>query len=775
MTCEDCRIACFELLDCALGAEAEREMLAHVEACPDCAKFLEAEKARMRVWPHLLEHAAGRNSAPMSPDAVMHVMDARISPRGVGARAKTLRVWAWLSAHRGRKAAAASLLMLAAPFFALAGIVAAVWLAASSKPEAEGPAPELEENVAEAAPPALDVAADVVADAEPAGAVEGMQACFREEEAFPGQLTEAAGLAEPETIAVAEEPVVSLADPNQEKESKMKFRHVIAAGGAAVVLAAPSAGATLFNGSAGNDWNTPANWTGGAVPGSGDSAVIGSTAPSASANAVVQINPGETGIAADISLGKEATASGRLIVNGGSLALLSSASSVGENGTGELIVTNQATLEGGAITVGSAKGSQGTLRILDGGALRNPSNTVIVAAAGTSTLQVAGGIIDTPSYGITGGSTVGGKATILFDNGASVTAKNFLLAGWGVNSRADLTVRGNSTVVNLGDLTLGSSAGSSGAIAFESGSWIQKGIVYVGNKPGATGSATISGGGFQPQTEVRLGADAGSFGFLTVTNTTLIWTNTSSTVYAGLSGSGTLDVVDSTMSFRTLLYVANYSGATGSVHLVDSDVTNRASLIVGNLAGSVGGIVQSGGSLTVSDYFRLPANGTGVYVATNAVFNGKWVTVAAYGFGTTAIGRVDLSGTQRVFRASSSLAVGTQGAGSITNRVSQYAGGIDLSDASATLTVGGTGNIHIGFDEDPIELGMYWGFRWRGDHVADLTALHDSVPAKLTWNVSRLDPFYQADIGIYRDATYTYVGIPVDRFAPLMRTLILVK
>lgn len=773
MTCEDCQIACFELLDRALGAEAEREVTEHVDACPDCAKFLEEEKARMRVWPRLLEQAAVRKSASMPSDAVVSVMTAPVFPRRVGARAKALRVWAWLGAHRGWKAAAA-LLILATSFLAMAGIVAVVRQAAAPKPKADAPAFELELNVAKAPPPAPDVASHVDADAEPTGTVEGMQASSRREEVSPVQFTEAAGLVEPATIEVAEESVDSSADLNQKRETEMKFIHVMAAGAVASVLANPASGETLFNGSAGNGWNTSANWTGGAVPGSGDSVVIGSTAASAALNGVTQINSGETGSAASVSLGRETSSSGRLTVNGGSLALLSPASYVGQSGAGELIVTNQAVLEGGAITVGSVKGSQGTLRILNGGVLRNPSNTVIIAAVGNGTLHVSGGTVYTPSFGITGASDVGGKADILFDNGASVTAKSFLLAGWGANSRADLKMRGGSSVVNLGELTLGSSAGSVGTIDFESGSWIQKNKMYVGNKNGATGRVTLGGGGFQPQTEVQIGAEAGSFGFLTVTNTTLVWTNTSSTAYAGLSGSGTLDVVDSTMSFRAFLYVANYNGATGTVHLVDSDVTNRLSLIVGNIAGSFGSITQSGGSLTVNDYFRLPANGTGIYLANDAVFKGKWVAVAAYGSGTTAIGRVDLSGTQRVFRVSSSLAVGTQGAGSITNRVAQYAGGIDLVDASVTLSVGGNGNIHIAFEEDPVELGMYWGLRWKGDHVADLNALHDAVPAKLTWDVDRLDSYYRADVGIHYDGTYTYVGIPVDRFVP-KPTLIMVQ
>ena len=278
--------------------------------------------------------------------------------------------------------------MLATSFLAMAGIVAVVRQAEDPKPEADASAFELESTVAKAPPPAPDAASPADADAEPAGAVEGMQASFRGGAVSPVHSTEAVGWVEPTTIEasidVAKESADSSADLNQARESEMKFIHIMAAGAVAGVLANPASGETLFNGSAGNDWNTSANWTGGVVPGSGDAAVIGSTAPSAAVNAVARINPGATGTVASVSLGKEATSSGSLTVNNGLLRLLSStASYVGQSGAGELTITNQAVLEGGAITVGSVKGSQGTLRIADGGVLRNPSNTLVVAAAGT--------------------------------------------------------------------------------------------------------------------------------------------------------------------------------------------------------------------------------------------------------------------------------------------------------------------------------------------------------------------------------------------------------
>lgn len=755
MICEECQTACFELLDRTLDKNAEREVLAHIDSCPECAVFLKKEKERRKKWPNLLESAASARSKAMPADTVERVLRGR--PKS--SAEKMLRLRNWLGTSRFKRGVAASIITLAVSLLAVAGVVAVIELTNTSEPENNDTDP----NMLVTTPEVDYSATDSDSMSQGVSVVEETSSEQFAEIVIPVEEEKTEQNSEPETPPVEEIKI---------KEPEMKLASQIAVVTTVATVALSSSGETLFNGSTGSDWNTPANWSSGVVPGSTDSAVIGSTA--AAANATAHIGSGGNGTAANVTLGRESGTSGKLTVNGGSLAIMSSAASyVGQSGTGELIVTNNAVLEGGAITIGSVKGSQGTLRILYGGVLRNPSNTIIVATAGTGNLYVDGGTINTPGYGITGASSVGGKANILFDNGASVTSKNFLLPGWGADSSADLILGGGSTVNNIGDLTLGSTVRSVGSVAVESGSWVQKGIVYVGNKKGGTGNIKISGGDFQPQTEVRIGAEAGSSGFLTVTNTTLVWTNANSKVYAGHSGIGTIDVLGSTMSFPTFLYVANASGATGTVHFVDSDVTNRTSIIVGNVAGSAGSIVQSGGNLTVADYFRLPANGTGYYVAENAVFNGKWVTVAAYGSGTAAIGQVDLSGTQRVFRVSSSLTVGTQGTGTITNHVAQYAGGVDL-DTSATLTIGDKGNIHIAFEENPAELGMYWGLRWKGDHVTDLTALHETTPAKLSWDVSGIDPYYHADVGIQYDGTYTYVGIPIDRFA-MKPTLIVVK
>jgi hypothetical protein len=128
----------------------------------------------------------------------------------------------------------------------------------------------------------------------------------------------------------------------------------------------------------------------------------------------------------------------------------------------------------------------------------------------------------------------------------------------------------------------------------------------------------------------------------------------------------------------------------------------------------------------------------------------------------TNAGTVELFGTGSVLRVNT-LAV--MNGGTVTNRVRQLAGGVDVTNKAATslvLTNGGT--MHLAFEQDPVVTGHFWGLKWAGStHAADLQALVDA--GKLTWSVSALYGSYQG-VGIYTNDTDTYVGVYVERLAP---------
>ena len=76
MKCQDCQLACYDLLDRRLCAKDEQEVLAHIERCPRCRAFLEAEGERMRTWPRLLSVAARKAALPHdAAERVAHALE----------------------------------------------------------------------------------------------------------------------------------------------------------------------------------------------------------------------------------------------------------------------------------------------------------------------------------------------------------------------------------------------------------------------------------------------------------------------------------------------------------------------------------------------------------------------------------------------------------------------------------------------------------------------------------------------------------------------------
>lgn len=113
MKCQECQLACYDLLDRRLCAKDEREVLAHIERCPSCRAFLETEGERMRAWPRLLSLATRKAALP--PDAAERVAHALEVSRGKGSLSEKEGWWQRRSTRRAGRwlALAASVLVLA--------------------------------------------------------------------------------------------------------------------------------------------------------------------------------------------------------------------------------------------------------------------------------------------------------------------------------------------------------------------------------------------------------------------------------------------------------------------------------------------------------------------------------------------------------------------------------------------------------------------------------------------------------------------------------------
>jgi T5SS/PEP-CTERM-associated repeat protein len=95
----------------------------------------------------------------------------------------------------------------------------------------------------------------------------------------------------------------------------------------------------------------------------------------------------------------------------------------------------------------------------------------------------------------------------------------------------------------------------------------------------------------------------------------------------------------------------------------------------------------------------------------------------------------------------------------VTNNVSGYPGGLDLTKSTATFTLNGA--MAVNFTGDPHATGLYWGFRWAGNHTNALQQFIDA--GSLTVEDADLAPFLRGKAGLHYDGTNSYVGLFVSR------------
>ena len=124
----------------------------------------------------------------------------------------------------------------------------------------------------------------------------------------------------------------------------------------------------------------------------------------------------------------------------------------------------------------------------------------------------------------------------------------------------------------------------------------------------------------------------------------------------------------------------------------------------------------------------------------------------------SSLGLLDLNGTE--MRVSGAVFVDTTGV--VTTRVSGASAGLNfLGTDTNKFTVRTAGRIKLHFTANPVDPGANcWGLRMSGN-VTNLFRSLTNAPARLTWDLSGLNPGLQSVFGIQYDAigNYTYVGL----------------
>jgi fibronectin-binding autotransporter adhesin len=325
-----------------------------------------------------------------------------------------------------------------------------------------------------------------------------------------------------------------------------------------IALSTPASAASLnWTGATSVDWFTAGNWSPAAVPGGADTVTIDTQAPFQA-----------------------------LILSAGAQ---SGVLTVGESGTGTLIISNGGTLASDASTLGNAAGSQGTATIDGAGSEWNlgiHSLTVGHNGIGAITVSAGGTLLsDTGSLG----DAPGGTGTVTVDGvGSSWTATHNILVGNasvpGNASIGTLNIRNGGTVTATG-ITAGNTSSSSGTILVTGvdSTLTDNGVLVVGSTGIAT--LTIADGGSATSDTALIGVNVGFVSMVTVKDAGSSWTNANGIV-VGRAGSAVLNILNG-----------------GTVNAVNADF--------GQLAGGTGGVVIDGAGSLLNDGGTITVGGSG--------------------------------------------------------------------------------------------------------------------------------------------------------------------
>jgi T5SS/PEP-CTERM-associated repeat protein len=234
---------------------------------------------------------------------------------------------------------------------------------------------------------------------------------------------------------------------------------------------------------------------------------------------------GNMTVSDDSTIGDEEGIDGTVDVEGTSSVLkVNGDLKIGGGGTGELDISDNGsvTVQGG--TVGDDEGSQGTVDITGSGSILHSTGDFTIGNSGQAdvtvsdggTLRVDGDLSIGKEAGSDGSLTMDGNGSTLTYSGGDVaigssgtgemTVQNgaFVdLSGTSVNvgdgeddgspGKGTLTVTGSGSMLNTGDLSIGSKG--TGSLDVEDGGTLSSGDGTVGDEDDSEGDATITGAG----------------------------------------------------------------------------------------------------------------------------------------------------------------------------------------------------------------------------------------------------------------------------------------
>ena len=513
-------------------------------------------------------------------------------------------------------------------------------------------------------------------------------------------------------------------------ESPAQFLRPLGGALALAFLLGPSAASAQVDWanatSVGAYYQTPANWSGGAVPATGNGQAsfdLGSTyevwwdVSTPSGVGTLEVGQGDvtflnkdsvaqylytingTNLRTVFSIAGASTSAtisglhfkslgGGQIVSGATLTLdgshaqgsqLTMAGSSGFDVSGNLNVNAGGLVSNGLGFIGYSSGLTGTATVTGSGSAWNNTSNLLVGRYGTGTLKVEDAGVVTNSLGFLGYYSSGsGTATVTGSGSSWSSSGNFLVGRYGAGT---LKVEDGGVVSNnvgwLGYYNIGSGAAT---VSGSGSAWNNSSSLSVG-RAGA-GTLTVEAGGQVSNTTGYIGSASGGTGTATVTGNGSAWNNSSS-LYVGSDGIGILNIEDGGAVSSTNGYIvdSNNSFSTGTVTVVGSASSWNISsnIYVGYTGTGLGTLRVEGGSV----------------VSNTEAYIGYGQTSGFPGFPSTGIATVTGSGSR--WNSRGDIVVGRLGSGTLNledGGVVNNGTGILATDSglTGTATVTGSGS-----------------------------------------------------------------------------------
>lgn len=271
----------------------------------------------------------------------------------------------------------------------------------------------------------------------------------------------------------------------------------------------------------------------------------------------------------NLVLGDSAGATGSVSASGGTITVAND-TQVGNGGTGNLNLSNSATMTTYGLTVGVLSNSIGRLSVANSSL--TSSQSIFLGLSGAGTLTTDGASIKAPQIfiarnaGSTGTATVSGGLTEL-------TGELHV----GAEGNGTFTLQGAGTLTT-DKANMGFAAGSKGTANILNGTWSNKQAIFVGVSGegtlniGAQGSI-VSESGYISQNVAGVGAVNITGGSWTMTNTLVV----------GVRGTGTLSASNGAQISSEWAQLGLTNGSSGTATLDDSSLTVANDLTIGEL------------------------------------------------------------------------------------------------------------------------------------------------------------------------------------------------